>query len=91
LRFLAHEGLGYAYEGKGELDKAVAAFGQLTGDATDFHGFYQDRALYHQARLSQIKGDKAAAVKGYRQILDKVPDTSMKDEIVDRLAVLEAT
>jgi tetratricopeptide (TPR) repeat protein len=90
LRFLAHEGLGYAYEGKGDLEKARAAFGQLAGDATEFHGFYQDRALYHQARLSEIKGDKAAAVKAYRQILDKAPDTSMKDEIVDRLAVLEA-
>jgi tetratricopeptide (TPR) repeat protein len=90
LRFLAHEGQGYAYEAKGDLDKAVAAFGQIAGDATQFHGFYQDRALYHKARLVEIKGDKSGAVTIYRQILDKVPDTSMKDEIMDRLSVLES-
>jgi tetratricopeptide (TPR) repeat protein len=90
LRFLAHEGLGYAYEGKGDLEKAQAAFGQLTGDASGFHGFYQDRALFHKARLVEIKGDKSGAVMIYRQILDKDPDTSIKDEIVDRLALLEA-
>jgi tetratricopeptide (TPR) repeat protein len=90
LRFLAHEGLGYAFEGKGDLDKALAAFGQLSSDATEFRGFYQDRALFHKARLTEAKGDKAGAVATYRQILDKVPDTTMKDEITDRLALLEA-
>jgi tetratricopeptide (TPR) repeat protein len=90
LRFLAHEGQGYAYEAKGNLDKALAAFGEIAGDATQFLGFYQDHALYHKARLSEVKGDKPGAVVIYRQILDKVPDTSMKEEIVDRLSVLEA-
>ena len=90
LRFLAHEGIGYAYEAKGDLDKAVAAFGQLTADAADFHGFYQDRALYHKARLTALKGDKPGAATIYRQILDKVPDTAMHDEIADRIAVIEA-
>ncbi len=89
LRFVAHEGQGYAYEGKRELDKALAAFGQIAGDAAAFGGFYQDRALYHKARLTEVKGDKAGAVAIYHQILDKVPDTAMKGEISDRLAVLE--
>jgi tetratricopeptide (TPR) repeat protein len=90
LRFLAHEGLGYAHEGKGDLDGALAAFAQLATDANEFHGFYQDRALYHKARLTALKGDKPAAAALYRQVLDKVPDTAMHDEITDRLAVLEA-
>ena len=90
LRFVAHEGRGYAFEAKGELDKALAAFAQLNDDATIFQGFYKDRALYHRARLTEIKGDKVGAVEIYRQILAKVPDSAMKDEITDRLAVLEA-
>jgi tetratricopeptide (TPR) repeat protein len=89
LRFLAHEGQGYAYEGKRELDKALAAFGKIAGDAAAFGGFYSDRALYHKARLTEVKGDKAGAVAIYHQILDKIPGTTMKDEISDRLAVLE--
>ena len=90
LRFLAHEGLGYAHEGKGELDQALAAFEALASDAAEFRGFYQDRALFQRARLTAMKGDKAQAGVLYRQILDKVPDTSLRDEISDRLAVLEA-
>jgi tetratricopeptide (TPR) repeat protein len=90
LRFLAHEGLGYAYEGKGDLDQALAAFGQLEGDASAFQGFYRDRALYQKARITERKGDKPGAAKLYQQVLDKVPDTLLHDEISDRLAVLEA-
>jgi len=90
LRFLAHEGQGYAYEGKGDLDKAAAAFAKIAADAGAFQGFYQDASLYHKARLTELKGDKAGAVAIYKQILDKVPDTAMKDQITDRLALLEA-
>lgn len=90
LRFLAHEGKGYAYEAKGDLDKAAAAFGELERDAADFKGFYKDRATYQKARVSERKGDKAGAVKLYREVLDKVPDSLLHDEITDRLAVLEA-
>jgi tetratricopeptide (TPR) repeat protein len=90
LRFLAHEGIGYAYEAKGDLDKALSAFGQIAGDAKEFGGFYEDRGLYHRARLTAAKGDKPGAVTLYRQILDKAPDPAMKSEITDRLAVLEA-
>ncbi len=62
LKFLAQEGLGYAYEAKGNLDQAMAAFAQLASAAAaapssssvsgkaDGAGqpFYRDRALYHQ-------------------------------------------
>lgn len=90
LRFLAHEGKGYAYEGKGDLDRAAAAFGELEQDAAAFHGFYKDRATYQKARMAERKGDKAGAVKLYKQVLDKSSDSPLHDEISDRLAVLEA-
>jgi len=90
LAFLAHEGLGYAYEGKGDFDQALKAMDQLAGDAAGFQGFYRDRALYQKARLTERKGDRAGAVKLYKEVLDKAPDTTLHDEISDRLAVLEA-
>jgi tetratricopeptide (TPR) repeat protein len=90
LRFLADEGKGYAYEGKGDFDKAAAAFAALDEDAKRFQGFYRDRAIYQQARMTERKGDHAGAVKLYKQVLDKMPDSLLHDEITDRLAVLEA-
>ena len=90
LRFLAHEGRGYAFEGKGDLDKAAAAFADLEQDAAAWNGFYKDRATYQKARLSERKGDKAGAVTLYKELLQKAPDSPLHDEITDRLAVLEA-
>lgn len=90
LLFLAYEGMGYAHEAKGDVDQALSAFGKLDEAAAGFQGFYKERALYHRARLTAAKGDKSAAVTLYKQILDKAPDASLKSEITDRLAVLEA-
>jgi len=90
LRFLADEGKGYAYEGKGDFDKAAAAFATLDDDAKHFQGFYRDRAIYQKARMTERKGDPAGAVKLYKEVLEKMPDSLLHDEITDRLAVLEA-
>ena len=57
LKFIAQEGLGYAYEAKGDLDQALAAFTKLAGDNPK--GFYHDRSLYHQARIAERKGNPA--------------------------------
>jgi tetratricopeptide (TPR) repeat protein len=96
LRFLADEGLGYAYEAKGDLDDALAAFTKLGADAGQKGaagpgdaGFYQDRALYHQARIAARKGNPTEAAKLYRQVLEKSPQSGLRDEISNRLAVLE--
>jgi hypothetical protein len=40
--------------------------------------------------MSERKGDRAGAVKMYKEVLDKMPDSLLHDEITDRLAVLEA-
>lgn len=94
LRNLVLEGLGYAHEAKGELDKAAAYFARLgednakSKDATAT-GFYQDRALYHKARIADIRGNHAEAIKLYREVLDKAPTTSLRDDISNRMAVLE--
>jgi tetratricopeptide (TPR) repeat protein len=87
LKFIAQEGLGYAYEAKGDLDKALAAFTKLAGDNPK--GFYHDRSLYHQARIAERKGNPAEAMKLYKEVLEKSPQSSLRDEISNRLAVLE--
>lgn len=91
LVFLAHEGLGYAQEQKGDLEAAAATFAKLDADAAALPGgdFYGDRALYHKARISELRGNADDAKKLYREVLDKNPTTSLRDEITNRLAVLE--
>ena len=90
LRFLANEGLVYAYEGKSDWDSALSAANALSTDAQSFQGFFKERATYQKARLTERKGDKAGAVKLYREILDKVADSPLHETITDRLALLEA-
>jgi hypothetical protein len=86
LRFLAAEGLGYAFEAKGDLDGALQAFQKLQPDEK---GFYRDVSLYHQARVLAAKGDKAGALALYKQILEKWPQSSLKNDVTNRVAVLE--
>jgi tetratricopeptide (TPR) repeat protein len=89
LTFLAREGLGYAYERKGNLKEAEAAFSKLGDGAGGLGPFYKDHARYHQARLAEIAGNRAEATKIYQEVLDKNPTTSLRDEITNRLALLE--
>ena len=86
LKFLAREGLGYAYEQKGKLPEAQAAFAKL---AEDSGGFYKDRALFHEARLAELRGNPSDATRIYHEVLEKHPTTSLREDITNRLAVLE--
>jgi tetratricopeptide (TPR) repeat protein len=86
LKFLAREGLGYAYERKGKLPEAQKVFASLGEDSG---GFYKDRALYHEARLAELKGNPSEATRIYHEVLEKMPTTSLRDDITNRLAVLE--
>ena len=87
LKFIAREGLGYAYERKGKLTEAQAMFAKLGGEGGG--DFYKDRALYHQARLAELGGNRADATRIYHEVLEKTPTTSLRDDITNRLAVLE--
>jgi tetratricopeptide (TPR) repeat protein len=89
LHFLAQEGLGYGYEHEGKLAEAQAAFAKLGDDAGGMDGFYKDRALFHQARIAELKSNPADATRLYHEVLDKNPTTSLRDEITNRLAALE--
>jgi tetratricopeptide (TPR) repeat protein len=89
LRFLAREGLGYAYERKGKLPEALATFAKLGTDAKNLEGFYKDRARYHEARMAELQGNPGEAARIYHEVLDKTPTTSLREEISNRLALLE--
>jgi tetratricopeptide (TPR) repeat protein len=97
LHFLAQEGLGYGYERLGKLEEAQAAFVKLGADASasgqsgqsGLEGFYKDRALFHQARIAELRSNPADAARLYHEVLDKNPTTSLREEITNRLASLE--
>ncbi len=89
LHFVAKEGLGFAYEASGDKDKAVATFSALADSAKGPGNFYGDRALFDKARVLAARGSTADAAKILHEILDKSPTSSLRDEITDRLAVLE--
>jgi hypothetical protein len=97
LKFVAREGLALSIEAKAlaekdaaartaGLDKALAEYKQLQPDA---QGYYHDVALYHQARVLALKGDKAAAIALYKQIVEKFPTSSIVGDARERLSLLE--
>jgi hypothetical protein len=97
LRYVAREGLGYALEAKAlaekdaaartaGLDAALAEYKQLQPDVK---GVYGDYALYHQGRVLALKGDKAAAIALFKQIVDGMPGSQVASQARDRLAQLE--
>jgi tetratricopeptide (TPR) repeat protein len=65
----ALEGLGFAKEGKGDLDGALATFKELEG--IDARGF-KELGLYHQGRIYLAKGDKDKAKDFLKQVRDKL-------------------
>jgi tetratricopeptide (TPR) repeat protein len=91
IRFLAREGLGYAYEAQGKLAEAGSTFSQLGDDASraGLRNFYKDRAVYHQGRLAELRSNPGEAARLYHEVLDKFPTTSLRDEIQNRIAALE--
>ena len=60
-----------------------------TTPAPGLEGFYKDRALYHQARIAELRSNPADATRIYHEVLDKNPTTSLREEITNRLASLE--
>src|SRR6185437_4668144 len=83
----ALEGLGFAKEGKGDLDGALAAF-------KDLEGVNKDLGLYHQGRIWLAKGDKDKAKDALKQVHDKLEQPTgsqrgylqqMTDEMLRRI------
>lgn len=71
LGLFAVEGLGYAYEAKGDLAKAQATFERLSAAGAP------GRALYHKGRMLEKQGKKEDARKAYEDVV-----TSFEKEVV---------
>ena len=84
LRFFALEGAGYALEGAGKLDDALARFKTLESE-----DFYKDYALKHEARVLEEKGDTAGAMTAYQAIVDMDPASALKSFAENRLKALQ--
>jgi tetratricopeptide (TPR) repeat protein len=96
MRALAREGQGLCDEARNRLDEALAAYQALEPKSGDF---FRDRALCDQARIALCdqariylkKGDKKKAGNLYKEALAKMPQSPLRDEIQNQLAVLEGT
>ena len=88
LRLLEQEGVAVAQEVEGKLDEALRGFASLADESQRGSKFYLDRALYAQARILEKQGKGKDAEKLLREILEKVPKTTLRSQIDDRLALL---
>ena len=88
MRLVEQDGLALALEAQGQIDKAIEVYGTMASEAQQVGNFYADRALFAKARLLQKQGKAKDAEKILREILDKMPKTSLRREIDDRLAAL---
>jgi tetratricopeptide (TPR) repeat protein len=87
VRPMEQEGAGAAYEAAGKLDEALRVYSALA-DASAARNFYLDRALFAKARVLEKQGKAKDAEQVLRDILSKVPKSSLRQQIDDRLAVL---
>lgn len=85
LQQLAHESWGLALEQQGKLDEALKQYELALPKQGDF---FRDRALYAQARIAIAKSDKKKAMELFTEIVNKQPNTSLKEEIQNQVALL---
>jgi hypothetical protein len=95
VRGRALEGLGFAYELKGDLDNALKTFRELE-NTVDVLGF-KELGLYHQARVSEAKGDKSKAIELLKTLHERLSKTEghpfpyLQEVGDDRLRALDPT
>jgi hypothetical protein len=88
MRLVEQDGLALALEAQGQIDKAIDLYSSMAVEAQQIGNFYADRALFGKARLLQKQGKGKDAEKVLHEILDKMPKTSLRRDIDDRLAAL---
>jgi tetratricopeptide (TPR) repeat protein len=88
LRAMEQEGAAAASEAGGKLDDALRSYSALADESQRTGSFYLDRALFAKARILEKQGKGKDAEQVLRDILTKVPKTSLRSQIDDRLAVL---
>lgn len=88
LRAAALEGQAYAYEGKGDLDRALAAFEQL--ERENKSDFLTGMGLYHRGRILALQNKKEDAAKAFVDLESAHPNTEAAKLAQTRLNELKA-
>jgi hypothetical protein len=88
LRAMEREGAAAASEASGKLDDALRSYSALAEESQRAGNYYLDRALFAKARILEKQGKAKDAEQVLRDILTKVPKTSLRSQIDDRLAIL---
>lgn len=86
LRILALEGVGYAYEGKNQLEQALAAFEEMARNNKS--GYMNGMGLYHRGRILMLQGKKEEAAKAFAEIPTAAPNTPAAKMATERMALL---
>jgi tetratricopeptide (TPR) repeat protein len=86
LRVSALEGEGYAWEAKGQLDRALDAFQRMSKE--DGGGFLAGMGLYHRARILALQGKKTEAAQAFQELVTAKPGTPAAALAQDRLGLL---
>ena len=85
LRALAYEGLGYAYEGKGEFAKAIEWFEKQKNEGKDVD---ISVALLNIARCYELSGDNVSACKYYTDFENGYLSSSFIETVQMQISVL---
>ena len=88
LRAMEREGAAAASEAAGKLDDALRLYSALADESQRAGNYYLDRALFAKARILEKQGKAKDAEQILRDILTKMPKTSLRTQIDDRLAIL---
>lgn len=88
LRALALEGRGYALEGKGELDQAIAAYQDLAVANTGT--FMEGMGQYHRARILVEQKKLPEAAVAFQEVQTKFPQSAASRLAAERLNLLAA-
>jgi tetratricopeptide (TPR) repeat protein len=71
---------------QGKLKEALSQYQKLERNS---YNVEPDRAIYHQGRVQLQLGDTEKARELFRNLLDKYPESSLRQEVQNRLAFLE--
>ncbi len=85
-RVFALEGLGYAYEGKGDYNNAIEVFNKITEIG---EGFEVTNAYLHLGRCKERLGRNKEAVEDYKKFLTLAPKSFQSDIIIKKISNLE--
>jgi tetratricopeptide (TPR) repeat protein len=86
LRAIALEGMGYAYEAKGDLDNAFKAFDELS--KLDKSDFLDGMGQFHKARILILQNKKEDAARALSEIPPAFPNTAAARMATERMNVL---